>query len=95
MSLSSCIVLGFIFGQGALLNVTVCLGGVDGDRECSRVVFVLVRLGPLIVFFFLLAHGDKQKRVDALGCFWAGRCADGRTPRASKRNPVAMCQQHL
>ena len=52
MSLSSCVVMGFIFGQGALLNVTVCLGGVDGDRECSRVVFVLVRLGPLVVFFF-------------------------------------------
>ena len=56
MSLSSCIVLGFIFGQGALLNVTVCLGGVDGDRECSRVVFVLVRLGPLVVFFFFFIN---------------------------------------
>ena len=58
VSRASCILIGLcrvVFGKVALLNVTVCLGGVDGDRECSRVVFVLLRLGSIrVVFFFFI-----------------------------------------
>ncbi len=59
--LSSLILMGLIvevFGRAALLNVTVCFGGVDGDKECNFVVHFLSCLDSIVLFSFLVSGID-------------------------------------